>query len=77
MSNENFNLWKSVLTTSEIISEATSQNKINREDLIQQLNAIEEVFAKTVDPSEDFQGYVILHLCRSLRRSIQKICTEN
>lgn len=73
MNNENFDLWKSILTTSEIISEATSRNQINRHDLIQQLNAIEEVFAKTIDPSEDFQGYVVLHLCKSLKRSIQQL----
>jgi predicted transcriptional regulator len=73
MSNENFDLWKAILTTSEIISEATSRNKISRDDLVQQLNAVEEVFAKTIDPSEDFHGYVILHLCKSLKRSIQQL----
>lgn len=73
MNRDNFELWKSVLTTSELISDTASQNQMSRQDLVLQLNVIEEVFAKTIDPSEDFQGYVVLHLCRSLRRSIQQL----
>lgn len=73
MNPDQFSLWKSILTVSDNISDAVNHKKMNKQDLAFQLNAIEEVFEKTIDPSEDFQGYVILHLCKSLKKSIQQL----
>lgn len=71
MNADQFHLWKTLLITAETISDVADKKKMNKQDLIFQLNSIEEVFGKSIDPTEDFQGYVVLQLCKSLKKSLQ------
>lgn len=71
MKKENFPLWKHALGVSESLAEDLKTGAMTKEGLLQQLNTIEEVFRKTNDPVEDFEGYVLFHLCRAIRDSIK------
>lgn len=69
----NFELWKYVLTISQSIEEDLKTGKVGRADLLTYLESIKEIFGKTIDPTEDFQGVVLVELCRSLSRSIESL----
>ena len=58
--------WNRVLT----ISEALESPDASTDSLRQQLLALEEGFRDAFDPADDFQAYVTVALCRSIRRNL-------
>lgn len=71
--DQDFEMWKNLLMISEALSETSMDKKANRDNLISQLATIEEVFAGSAEPVDDFKGYVVIHLCRSIRRAVDHI----
>lgn len=65
-------LWHQML----LLSEAVNDAQIPLEHVRQQLGGIEEGFAGTFDPVEDFPEFVAVHLCRSLQRRLQGDCSS-
>lgn len=70
---QDFHFWKLVLSVSDSIAGNTEQGKVTKDELVTFLGTIEEVIGKSTDPVADFQKYVLLELCRSLRKSIAKL----
>ena len=58
--------WNRVLT----ISEALEARNASAEALREHLLALEEGFRDAFDPADDFQAYVTVALCRSIRRNL-------
>lgn len=58
--------WNRVLT----ISEALEAPDTSAECVKSHLLALEEGFKDAFDPAEDFQAYVTVALCRSIRRNL-------
>jgi len=58
--------WNRVLTVSEALEGAESSS----DSLRQHLLALEEGFRDAFDPADDFQAYVTVALCRSIRRKL-------
>lgn len=72
ISPEQFEIWKFVLATSTSISSDLEKGPVSNLDLVQALNTIEEVCQTTMDPIQDLQGYVLLDLCRTIRKALVK-----
>jgi hypothetical protein len=73
MSTDNradFRLWHHVYLVAEAISRGARNGTIDLIAIENHLTAVEEVFADEWDPHRDFRNYVLLHLCRSIRRSL-------
>lgn len=70
---QDFHFWKLVLSVSDSIAGNTEQGKVTKDELVTFLGTIEEVIGESNDPVADFQKYVLLELCRSLRKSIDKL----
>jgi hypothetical protein len=66
MSTHNTLFWNRVLT----ITEALEAPDASAECVKSHLLALEEGFRDAFDPAEDFQAYVTVALCRSIRRNL-------
>lgn len=69
--SEDFSLWKYALSISDYIEQGVKNDQMSKEDLLCYLITIEEAFKSESDPTEDFEAYVLLHLCRAIRRAIE------
>ena len=72
LNSDEFELWKYVLSVSDSITTEAKSGDVTKKDLLAYLETIEEAFGKNSDPVKDFQGFVLLELCRSLRRSLDR-----
>lgn len=71
--NKNFEMWKYVLALSETMIKENESGLMNKVALIDYLNTIEETFVESRDPIENFEGYVLVQLCRSFRQSLESL----
>jgi len=70
LDTEDFHFWKLVLSVSDSIASDMEQRQLTKDELLNYLGTIEEVFRKSNDPVSNFQKFVLLELCRSLRKSL-------
>lgn len=70
IANKNFYLWKYALSISESISNDVRLGQLTKADLVNYLENIEEAFGKMSDPLNDLQGFVLIEICRSIRRAL-------
>jgi hypothetical protein len=69
-SRADFRLWHHIYLVAEAISRSAEKGTIDLAAIESHLTAVEEVFADEWDPHRDFRNYVVLHLCRAIRRSL-------
>lgn len=67
---QDFGLWKFVLSVSDSMAGDQKRGFAKQSEIIAYLETIEEAFNKNNDPIEDFKGFVLLELCRTLKRSL-------
>ncbi len=82
MENENmWKFWSYVLSVSDSMSDAakasTADHPVGKKDLLEYLGTIEESFGGSMDPTDNFKEYVVLHLCRSVQRVLESIESES
>ncbi len=75
--NENFQMWKFILSVSDAIASDTKHGHIKKTDLLIYLGTIEEAFEKANDPVGNFSGFAMLKLCRSLRKSLESMVLKD
>lgn len=61
-------LWQYLLTLAETLDRAPA----SLEDLHGHLLALEEGFAGTFDPADEFPEFAVVALCRALRRQVEQ-----
>lgn len=64
--------WKHVIYTAEALSEMT-RDPASIENVIKCLDDIEEVFPKTLDPVEEFEGYALRQFSKALKSALLRI----
>lgn len=73
LEDTNFDIWMSALSISDSITDDLQKGRLNKADLLNYLNTVEELFGTDIDPVEDLKAFVLLQLCRSVRRSLDSL----
>ena len=66
--SRNLDFWVCVLNTAERLDGRPEVG--DRTSVSEQLLTLEEAFDRRFDPADDFKEYVLLQLCRSIRRRL-------
>ena len=59
------------------VSDTARQDSVSPSLLLNQLSGVEEGFADVFDPADDFNEYVALSLCRSIRQWMDANIDDN
>lgn len=63
--------WKHVIYAAETLS-GIERSPTSIEQIIKCLDEIEEVFPKTVDPVEDFEGYALRQFTKAIKSALTR-----
>lgn len=64
--------WKHLIYAAETLSER-GRNPHSIRKVVECLNSIEEVFPKTLDPIEDFEGFALRQFVKALKSSLVQL----